>query len=250
MSEAERAQEAAMMMPTPEQMQAQVDTMLGGYIDMVAAGAPLTLMFQTLYFALFFFWRCGGMMMLGMALFQSGFLDGGRSASVYAVTAAVCLPVGLAMAGYGVTELEGAQFSMPGRLLADLWNYVGSILASVGYAAAFIWVVKRGALGALRRNLASVGQMALTNYLAQSIITSALFLGWGFGFGGRLDYAEQLLVVVAIWALQLVVSPLWLARYRFGPAEWLWRSLTYWKPQPMVRERPASPALGGAVPGG
>jgi uncharacterized protein len=154
------------------------------------------------------------------------------------------------MAGYGVTELEGAQFSMPGRLLADLWNYVGSILASVGYAAAFIWVVKRGALGALRRNLASVGQMALTNYLAQSIITSALFLGWGFGFGGRLDYAEQLLVVVAIWALQLVVSPLWLARYRFGPAEWLWRSLTYWKPQPMVRERPASPALGGAVPGG
>jgi uncharacterized protein len=75
--------------------------------------------------------------------------------------------------------------------------------------------------------------MALSNYLSQSIITSMLFLGWGFGFAGQLDYAEQLLVVIAIWAIQLAVSPLWLARFRFGPAEWVWRSLTYWERQPM-----------------
>lgn len=77
--------------------------------------------------------------------------------------------------------------------------------------------------------------MAFTNYLLQSVITSVVFLGWGFGLAGRFDYAQQLIVVAAIWAFQLVVSEPWLGRYRFGPAEWLWRSLTYWQVQPMRR---------------
>ncbi len=68
--------------------------------------------------------------------------------------------------------------------------------------------------------------MALTNYLLQSVITAVLFLGWGFGFAGRLDYAGQVGVVVSIWAFQLVFSRWWLGLYRFGPAEWLWRSLS------------------------
>jgi uncharacterized protein len=88
--------------------------------------------------------------------------------------------------------------------------------------------------------------MAFSNYLLHSIATSVLFLGWGLGFAGRLDYAEQLLVVAAIWAFQLVASPMWLARYRFGPAEWLWRSLTYWEPQPMRNAAPR-PAHAAAV---
>ena len=78
--------------------------------------------------------------------------------------------------------------------------------------------------------------MAFSNYLFQSVVTAILFLGWGFGLAGRFDYAGQLLIVVAIWVFQLAVSPLWLRRFRFGPAEWLWRSLTYWKLQPMRRE--------------
>ena len=89
--------------------------------------------------------------------------------------------------------------------------------------------------------------MALSNYLFHSIVTSILFLGWGFGFAGRLDYAEQLLVVVAIWAFQLATSPLWLARFRFGPAEWMWRSLTYWERQPMRRTVGAAPFSGAAA---
>jgi uncharacterized protein len=132
-------------------------------------------------------------------------------------------------------ELERARFVMPERAALDLWNYAGAVLASIGYAAAIVLMVRRGALGPLRRALGAVGRMALTNYLMQSVITSALFLGWGLGFAGRLDYAGQLLAVAAIWALQLVVSPMWLSRFRFGPAEWLWRSLTYGQRQPMLR---------------
>jgi uncharacterized protein len=118
------------------------------------------------------------------------------------------------------------------------------VLASVGYAAVLILLIKLDAFAGLRRRLAAVGQMAFSNYLFQSIVASVLFLGWGLGLAGRFDYAEQLLVVAAICAFQLAASPLWLARYRFGPAEWVWRSLTYWRRQPMRRGTTRSAAAG------
>jgi uncharacterized protein len=109
------------------------------------------------------------------------------------------------------------------------------VLTSVGYAATVIVVVRSGALAGLRRALAAVGQMALTNYLLHSVIGAVVFLGWGFGLAGRSDYAEQLFFVAGVWMLQLIMSPLWLRRFHFGPAEWVWRSLTYWERQPMRR---------------
>jgi uncharacterized protein len=147
-------------------------------------------------------------------------------------------PVGLALAFIGALELERVAYAMPIRAAVDLWNYAGAVSASVGYAAARIWIVKRGMLAGLRRRLAAVGQMALSNYLFHSMTASVLFLGWGFGLAGRFDYAAQLLIVVAIWIVQLIVSPIWLQRFRFGPAEWLWRSLTYGRVQPMRQEAP------------
>jgi uncharacterized protein len=147
----------------------------------------------------------------------------------------VCLTIGVGFSSYGIVALEAVAFSMPERTTADVWNYVGSVLTSVGYASVLLLIVKRDLLSGLRRRLAAVGQMAFSNYLFHSIVAAVLFLGWGFGLVGRFDYEEQLLVVLAIWILQLVVSPIWLARFRFGPAEWLWRSLTYWQRQPMRR---------------
>ena len=175
------------------------------------------------------------MMLLGMSLYKSGFLDGRRSVGTYAGVAAICLPIGLGLAWYGAAEIDRVRYAVPERLLLDLWNYAGAIFASVGYAAVAILTVKLDLLRPLRRALAAVGQMAFTNYLLHSVVTAIIFLGAGLGLGGRFDYAEQLLFVVAIWVAQLVISPLWLARYRFGPAEWLWRSLTYWQRQPMRR---------------
>ena len=236
MPEAERANELEMWMPTREQAGEQLARMLGSYGQVVVHRAPFVFMAQTMYFVFFFLWRCGGMMLLGMALYKWGFLDGRRPIAQYVLVAATCLPVGLGLAWYGTVELERIRFSMPERTVADLWNYSGAALASVGYAAVLILVVKRGLLGAIRTALAAVGQMAFSNYLLHSVITSLVFLGWGFGLAGRFDYAQQLFFVAVFWTFQLVLSPLWLRRYRFGPAEWLWRSLTYWKLQPMRRD--------------
>ena len=247
MPDAERAQEAAIWMPTREQAAAQLAVMRGSYAEVVAHRAPFVVMTQTIYFIAFFFWRCSAMMLLGMALLKWGFLDGRRSPRAYLLVAAICIPVGLALAWYGIVQLERIRFAMPQRTVVDLWNYAGAVLASVGYAALVILLVKRGTLGSLRGRLAAVGRMAFSNYLLQSIVTSVIFLGWGFGLAGRFDYAEQLLMVAAIWGVQLAVSPAWLRHFHFGPAEWLWRSLTYWERQRMRRDTPESSRAGGVA---
>ena len=74
--------------------------------------------------------------------------------------------------------------------------------------------------------------LALTNYLIQTIICTFIFYGHGLGYFGSVDRRGQIVIVIIIWLFQLVSSSLWLSRFRFGPAEWLWRSLTYWRVQP------------------
>jgi uncharacterized protein len=182
------------------------------------------------------------MMLLGMSLFKSGFLEGRLASSTYARVALVATPVGLGLAFIGALELDRVAYAMPIRAITDLWNYTGAVFASIGYAATIIWLVKHEAMPGLRRRLAAVGQMALSNYLFHSITASVLFLGWGLGLAGRFDHAAQLLFVVTIWTVQLIVSPIWLQNFRYGPAEWLWRTLTYGHAQPMRQEaRPLTP---------
>lgn len=74
--------------------------------------------------------------------------------------------------------------------------------------------------------------MAFSNYIAQTLICTTLFYGHGLGWFGQAERWQQLLVVFSVWVVILVVSPWWLARFRFGPLEWLWRSLTYFELQP------------------
>jgi len=122
MSEAERAAELAMWAPTPAQLAEQLAALQGSYFDVVAHRAFFVFMAQTMYFLLFFFWRCGGMMLLGMALYKWSFLDGRRSERAYLLAAATGVPIGLALAWYGVMELERVRFGMPERTVVDVWR--------------------------------------------------------------------------------------------------------------------------------
>jgi len=116
MSEADRAAELELMMPTREQALGHVDLMLGGYLRFVAGSAAGTFMFETMFFALFFFWRCGGMMLLGMSLYKSGFLEGRlSSSSTYARIALIATPVGLGLAFIGALQLDRVAYAMPIR---------------------------------------------------------------------------------------------------------------------------------------
>jgi uncharacterized protein len=117
---------------------------------------------------------------------------------------------------------------------------VANLLVALGYLSGLVLLVQRPAWRRRLRPLAAAGRMALTNYLLQSIVCTTLFYGYGFGLFGRVPRATQVLLVVAIWLGNLALSVWWLKRFRFGPAEWLWRSLTYGRAQPMRLERPAA----------
>lgn len=97
-------------------------------------------------------------------------------------------------------------------------------------------------------HLAPVGRMALSNYLLQSVISTTVIYGYGGGLVLRLNAVEQMLYVTVLFAFQIVISRWWLQRYRFGPVEWLWRSLAYFRRQPMRRsESPAEPAASSPI---
>ena len=77
--------------------------------------------------------------------------------------------------------------------------------------------------------------MAFTNYIMQSVICTLIFNGYGLGLFGQIDRWQGVIVIVLVWVMQLWYSPLWLAKFRFGPLEWLWRTLTYFRLQPLRR---------------
>lgn len=109
------------------------------------------------------------------------------------------------------------------------------VLQTTGYLSLLILLYKLIPFKKLINIFAPVGQMAFTNYLSQSIITSIFF--YGFNWFARLQRYEVYYVVAAIWVFQIIFSHIWLRYFQFGPFEWLWRTLTYLQKQPMRRQK-------------
>jgi uncharacterized protein len=115
------------------------------------------------------------------------------------------------------------------------------------YMGAVVLLAQRPVWRIAMSPLASVGRMALTNYLMQSVIATTIFYGYAGGLFYRIGPAVGILIALAIYAVQVTYSAWWMARFRFGPMEWLWRTLTYGKAPAMLA--PAAPPLAG-VPRG
>jgi uncharacterized protein len=122
-------------------------------------------------------------------------------------------------------------------LLATSMHIFGGISLGLGYMSAIIILFSRGKAGFLTKYLAPVGRMALTNYFLQSITTAILFHSYGFGFFGKVEVWQGIVLTLIIFTLQVFFSRWWLNQYQFGPFEWLWRSLTYFRFQPLKKVR-------------
>jgi uncharacterized protein len=201
----------------------------GSYLDVVRANAWEALFVQSS--SLVVLPWVVALFLLGLAMGRSGMvrdLPGHRDRIRRAVR--VALPLGLLLnlptgflgplaMGSGMQPGSGADPVVP---LSTAAQIVGAPILAVGYLGAVALLSLR--LGVFRP-LAAVGRMALTAYLLQSVLALVVFAG--FGRYGRLGSAQAMLVVVAVWGVLLVVCPLWLRRFEFGPVEWLWRAWTY-----------------------
>ena len=233
--EAEQAAALAEWAPSQDAIDAEIAAFRGGWTGQVQARAPIALALQTSALLGMLLWRAGGMMLVGMALYKLGVVTAKRSSAFYRRMVVVGLSAGLPLAAAGIAYKIHVGFAWDRAMLqGGLFNYVGSIGVFLGYLGLVMLMVKGGRLPRLQTRLAATGRMALTNYITQSLICSLLFYGHGFGLFERVGGPGQVGIVAGIWALQLIWSPWWLARYRFGPLEWLWRSATYMK-RPSMR---------------
>jgi uncharacterized protein len=133
----------------------------------------------------------------------------------------------LAVAAMHLGADAGQADVSPHALGGHVVMQAASLLLGLAYFAGLLRIARRPGWVSRLAPVAAAGRMALSNYLLQSILVTALAYGWGLGLYGRVPRATQLLLALAVWGVNLAVSHWWLARFRFGPAEWLWRSITY-----------------------
>ena len=231
------------LIPNREDVKENTRKMKSDYATVASHVRPLAWVFETKY--LFFTLPDSlALMPLGIALFQWGFLTGNWSRAAHWKTAlfgyVLGLPLVIFSTWYGVVHTPNLEAMLrymetvpvPWVSLCYPFQRIFLVMAHI---AVLILIYKSGVLQGLIHSLERVGQMAFTNYIMQSVICTLFFFGYGLNQFAELQYYQIYVVAAAICILQLVVSPLWLRHFYFGPLEWLWRSLTYWHFPPMKR---------------
>ncbi len=222
--------------PTVASIEAELETLRGPLGEQLEMRISDSFAEQTTGFIVYSLWRLGGVMLLGMAAYQTGFARNQWSRRQYLRTAAIAGSVGYAVILAGVSYMELVDWGVAHALPFRQFNYVGSILVGLAYAAAVMALAKTAVLTRVRSILARVGRTAFSNYLFQTLVATTIFYGHGLGLIGEFHYAGLLLFVVAIWAIEIVLTLLWLRRYRYGPVEYLWRVLTYGTRPPLRKD--------------
>lgn len=176
-------------------------------------------------------------MFLGMAFFKSGVLTGDSSVKMYLWMTLIGLGTGLALSYLRIETVLSYKFNNFDYSKGTYFSYyqIDRAFRAIGFLGLVMLLFKSGVFGWFFAMLRPTGQMALTNYLGQSIICGIIFNGYGFGMFGKMQRYEIYIVLLAVWAFQIIFSAVWMRYFLYGPFEWVWRSLTYWRRQPFLK---------------
>ncbi|MEM6817293.1 MAG: DUF418 domain-containing protein [Pseudomonadota bacterium] len=177
-----------------------------------------------------------GLMLLGMALYRTGLLKGSWPIRRTLPLAIALLAGAWALDGLQISQLKTSDYDFDVYSLNQWMASIDGYLGSLGFCC-LISVL--ASLGVKFKAVQAVGRMAFTNYIACTLIGTTLGVGHGAGLYGEASLTTLMFIVVATFAAMLLWSVLWLRQFRFGPLEWLWRSLVYGGFQPMRRQRQA-----------
>lgn len=222
-----------MWAPGAEVIRSEVQALTGSLSEQLVWRIPETFKMETFIFVIYMGWRAFACMLIGMALYRLGFFEKTLSKRTYWIMTLAGLGLGAFLIYTGIRRNFAADWTVEYSMFFGWqWNYYGSLLMALGYAAMLMIVVRFVRL----QLLAKVGRMAFTNYILTTLIGTFLFYGHGLGLFGQVERWHQMLIVVAIWTVLLLFSWLWLKKYRYGPLEWLWRYLTYGNKPQMLRK--------------
>lgn len=166
------------------------------------------------------------LILIGMGLLKAGFFL--RCATAMAAWGLAGIVLGTALTVPLGMWIESAGYPMYRNFITMMGlGQIARLPVILGFAACLVWLAPRMERGWLGRRLAAAGRLALSNYIACSLLMAFLFQGWGLGWYGSLTRTQLLWPMLGAWAAMLLWSGPWLSRYHFGPLEWLWRCLTY-----------------------
>ncbi len=225
--------------PSDEDVEKDVEVFRNGYPGMVTYRAPLYLAMTTYLLVFGSFWPAMGLMLFGMAFAKLGVFSASRSKRFYLILAVIGYGAGLPLAYLSASGAIADDFSFVESMSTrGPLNMLGGPLVALGHVGIVMFACRACLLSGMRRMLSEAGRMALSNYIGQTLICTTIFYGYGLGLYASYGRATLMLLVLAVWIVELIVSLIWLRRFRFGPLEWLWRTLTYGRPQPM-RKHPS-----------
>jgi len=220
-----------------KEMEKNLRQIRGSYGSVYENISSLSTRFE-FYISYYFIWDILTFMFLGMAFFKLGILTGQASVKTYWWLFVIGLGAGLAISYLRIKPLIHYQFNQFDITKNTSFQFyeLSRTFRSLGIFGLIMLCNKSGWFNWLFKLMRPVGQMAFTNYLMQSILCGLFFYGIGFGMYGKLQRYEIYYVVGAVWLIEIIWSNIWLRHFRFGPLEWLWRSLTYWRKQPMKKQ--------------
>jgi uncharacterized protein len=223
------------MQPTPEELAKDAEAWRGSPLSVIKVRAKFVSFFHGMPYYSPFHWDVWSMMFIGMGLFKLGVLTGRLPGLAYAWMILAGYGIGVPLNSYTAWLVIRSNFDPVIQSFTGSVYDIGRLSMALGHLGVLMLLCKSGVMRWLTDRLAAIGQMAFSNYIFHSVVCSLFFTGYGFAMYGRLQRYELYYLVGAIWIFQMIVSPIWLKHYRFGPLEWAWRSLTYWRKQPMRR---------------
>jgi uncharacterized protein len=226
--------------PPPAEVEKIRKQIQSGYVStLVVRGPHIAEAESWLAYRYFFDWF--GMMMIGMALFKLGVLTLQAKTRTYLAMAVGGYAIGFPLNIYEANWIMSHGFSGLAYHQANITYDAARLAQTMGHLGLLGLFLRSGAFTWLRESMAAVGRMALTNYLTHSLVALTIFVL--LGYWGELARHELYYIVFSVWAVQIVISPIWLRHFHFGPVEWLWRYLTYGQAPPFRKEASISGPL-------
>jgi uncharacterized protein len=214
----------------------EINQYQGSWAEQMRHRVPAAREIHTWYFVTRLFWQMAGLILIGMALFRLGVLSAARSRVFYRALGAFGFGGGVLLIALGLWRSVATKWDpLDYMMVSQELRYWGNFLVALGWTALVMLLCQRGWQ---LRPIAAVGRMALSNYLLQTLICTTLFYGHGFGLFGEIERSGQFLIVLGVWAFQLLASSAWLGCFALGPMEWVLRWLIYGRRPRFLRSSP------------